>query len=229
VPEILSSALWLYRNWPGLFVALSAIVVVPYELVVLAVAHVSPLGEAHVATTALILTVVETALIAPFVSALQANAVVTIGNAQAPTLGDVIGRSLRVLPNVAAALIIAGLGMAVGWILFIIPGVILALRWAVVAQVAAIEETDWPTALRRAGQLARRSYLRILVLLLVIALVDLALTNIGAAVAGTGNRAVPVVIGIVVVVVARTFGALVTAMLYFDLRAREGVGAAGLY
>ena len=31
-------------------------------------------------------------------------------------------------------------------------------------------------------------------------------------------------VGIVIVVLTRTFGALVTAMLYFDLRAREGAG-----
>jgi len=224
VGEILASAVWLYRNWPVLFVALSAIVVVPYELVVLVVAHASPLGEGTVASTALILVLVETALVVPLISALQAHAVITIGNAQAPSFGDVIGRSLRVLPAVAAAEIIAGIGEAIGYVLFIIPGVILTLRWAVVAQAAAIEETDWPTALRRGGELSRRNYLRILGLMLVIGVVYVALTSIGAAIAGTGKGAVAVTVGIVIVVLARTFGALVTAMLYFDLRAREGSG-----
>jgi hypothetical protein len=224
VPEILVSALWLYRNWPVLFVALSAIVVIPYELVVLAVAHSSPLGQQHTTSTVLILALVETALVMPLISALQAHAVITIGNAQEPTFGDVIGRSLRVLPTVAAAEIIAGLGEAIGYVLFIIPGVFLTLRWAVVAQAAAIEETDWPTALRRSGQLARGNYLRILVLIIVVGVVDAVLTGIGAAIAGTGDRVVPVVVGIVIVVLTRTFGALVTAMLYFDLRVRESSG-----
>jgi hypothetical protein len=172
----------------------------------------------------LILGLVETALVMPLISALQAHAVVMIGNSQEPNLSDVIGRSLRVLPTVAAAEIIAAIGEAVGYVLFIIPGVILTLRWAVVAQVAAIEETDWPTALRRSGQLARRNYLRILGLIIMVGLVDAALTGIGAAIAGTGHGAVPVVVGIVIVVLTRTFGALVTATLYFDLRAREGSG-----
>jgi hypothetical protein len=229
VAEILLSALWLYRNWPVLFVALSAIVVVPYELVVLVVAHASPLGVGRVASTALILGLVETALVMPLISALQAHAVVTIGNAQSPKFGDVISRSLRVLPNVAAAEIIAGLGEAIGYVLFIIPGVYLTLRWAVVAQAAAIEETDWPTALRRGGELARRNYLRILGLMVVVGVVDVVLTSIGASIAGTGDGAVPVTVGIVIVVLARTFGALVTAMLYFDLRAREGAGATTAY
>jgi hypothetical protein len=224
VPQILASALWLYRNWPALFVALSAIVVIPYEVVVLLVTHASPLGQQHVTSTALILGLVETALVMPLISALQAHAVVMIGNSQEPNLSDVIGRSLRVLPTVAAAEIIAAIGEAVGYVLFIIPGVILTLRWAVVAQVAAIEETDWPTALRRSGQLARRNYLRILGLIIVVGLVDAALTGIGATIAGTGHSAVPVIVGIVIVVLTRTFGALVTAMLYFDLRAREGAG-----
>lgn len=222
--EILRSALWLYGNWPALFVALSAIVAIPYELLVLVLAHASPLGEQRVTSTVLILALVETALVMPLISALQAHAVVMIGDAQEPNLGEVIGRSVRVLPTVAAAEIIAAIGEAVGYVLFIIPGVLLTLRWAVVAQAAAIEETDWPTALRRSGRLARRNYLRILALIIVVGLVEAALTGVGAAIAGTGRSAGPVIVGIVIVVLTRTFGALVTAMLYFDLRAREGSG-----
>jgi hypothetical protein len=229
VPEVLSSALWLYLTWPALFVALSAIVVVPYELVVQVVAHASPLGQQNSsAGTLFILEVIDLALVAPFISALAVQAVITIGDGQTPEIGDVIRRGVRVLPVVAAAEIIVGIGVAIGLAFLIIPGVILALRWAVVAQVAAVERTDWPTALRRGAQLARRNYLRIFALLIVIALVNVTLTGIGGAIAGTRDGAVQVVVGIIIVVLTRTFGALVTAVLYFDLRAREAESG-GLY
>lgn len=232
VAEVLSSALWLYGQWPLLFVALSAIVVVPYELVVLAVANTSPLGAGDAAGTALIVGLLESALVVPLISALQVHAVVSIAEAQTPNLGNVIARSLRVLPVVAAAEIVVLLGEAVGFVLLFVPGLILALRWAVVAQTAAIEGTDWPTALRRGAQLTRGNYLRIFALLLIVGLVYLVLANIGIAIAGTGHGATQVLAGIVIVVLSRTFGALVTAVLYFDLRAREAgaqVGAARIY
>ena len=222
---MLTSALSLYLRWPLLFAGLAAVVVVPYELVVLAVAHASPLGQQNTSTgTVFVLGLVDVALVGPFVSALLVQAVVTIGDGQTPQIGDVIGRGLRVLPVVAAAEIIVGIGVAIGLALLIIPGVILALRWAVVAQAAAVERTDWPTALRRGAGLARGSYLRILVLLIVVALVELTLTGTGAAIVGTRDGVVQVVVGVVIVVLTRTFGALVTAMLYFDLRAREAEG-----
>jgi hypothetical protein len=223
--EVLRSALWLYWNWPLLFVTLSAVVIVPFELVVLAITGTSPLGEAHSTSTELIVGLAETALVVPLISALQAHAVVAIGDAHSPGLGDVFGRSLRVLPVVVAAQIIAGIGEAIGVVLFIIPGIYLALRWAVVAQVAAIEETDWPTALRRSGELARRNYWRIFGLLVISGLVEAVVTSIGSAVAGRDAGAAAVAIGIVLVVLARTFGALVITVLYFDLRARETISA----
>ena len=229
VPEVLSSALWLYLKWPLLFMALSAIVVVPYELVVLAVAHAPPLGQQNTsAGTLFILEVIDLALVGPFVSALLVQAVITIGDGRSPQIGDVVRRGVRVLPVVAAAEIIVGIGVAIGLAFLIIPGVILALRWAVVAQAAAVERTDWPTALRRGAELARRNYARIFVLLIVVALVNVTLTGIGGGIVGTHKGPVQVVVGIIIVVLTRAFGALVTAMLYFDLRAREAE-TGGLY
>jgi hypothetical protein len=53
------------------------------------------------------------------------------------------------------------------------------------------------------------------------AAVDLALAVGGGAAAGTTRRAPEVVLGIVVVTLARSFAALITAVLYFDLVARD--------
>ena len=116
--------------------------------------------------TTVILLLVAFALVGPLVSALYVNALVAIGEGRGPSIADVARQGLRALPVVAAAQIVAGIGIGVGFVLFIVPGVILALRFAVVAQVAAIERTDWPGALRRSAVLTRGNYLRILALLL---------------------------------------------------------------
>lgn len=219
---MLATAARLYARYPLLFIALALVVVAPYDLVVLAVARSSPLGQDHAsASTVLILTLVALALVAPLISALHVHALVTIAEAGRPQLRDVLKRGLRVLPVVVAAEIIAWIGIGVGLVLFIIPGVILALRWAVVPQVAAIEGTDWPTTLRRSATLASRNYLRIFGLFLLVSLITLTLSDVAGAAAGTSTHAPQVALGIGIDTLTQSFKALALAVLYFDLRARE--------
>lgn len=222
VAEILATAFWLFGRFPLQFISLALVLVVPYDIVVLIVAKASPLGQQRASTeTVLILALTAVALVQPLVSALQVQALVAIAGNEPSPLRSALSRSLPVLPVVVAAEIIAWIGIGIGFVLFIIPGVILLLRWTVVAQVAAAEGVDWPTALRRSAQLASRNYLRIFGLRVVVALVIATLTNLVAAGVGTSHHPAEVAVGIVVDVLTTTFQALVISVLYFDLRARE--------
>jgi hypothetical protein len=224
VREILSTALSMYGRYPALFLALAMCVIVPYELIVLAVTRTAPLAQqTSRVETAVILLLIQFALVGPLVSALYVKALVAIGNREPLSIVRVAIQGLRVLPVVAAAQIVAGIAIVLGLFLLVIPGVILALRFAVVAQVAAIEGTDWPGALRRGAELTRGNYLRILGLLACVYLVNATLTRLGILAAGSGDRAGPVVVGIVVATLTQSFQALVAAVLYFDLRARQVV------
>jgi hypothetical protein len=222
VTEIVRAALRAFGRYPALFALLALAVVAPYELVVLAVTGAAPLGEPNVsAATWLTLTLVDFALIGPLVSALYVQAVITMGHGEPPRLADVARRGLKVLPVVVAAQIIAGLGIGVGLFLLIVPGIILAIRWAVVAQVAAIERTDWIGALRRSAELTRGHYAHVLGLLALTSAVTLGVTLAGEAIAGNGAHAPEVILGIAVATLTRMFAALNTAILYFDLLARS--------
>jgi len=220
--EVVGSALVLYGRYPLMFAALAFAVIGPYELLVLAVTHAAPLGQQHTrASTAFVLFLLDFALVGPLVSALHVHAVSLIGTNARPRLLGVARQGVVVLPVVAAAQIIAGLGIGLGLIAFVLPGIILALRWAVVAQAAATERTDWLGALRRSRQLTAGHYLHVLGVLAITSAVDFVLAAAGTAVAGTGDHVGPVLLGIAVVTLARSFTALVTAMLFFDLLARE--------
>jgi hypothetical protein len=222
VIELVTAALSLYGRYPLLFSVLALAVVAPYELIVLALTGTAPLGQQSLSTgTAFTLFLIELALIGPFISALDVHAVAAIGDRQRPQLVDIARLGARSLPVVAAAQIVAGIGIGVGLIAFVIPGVILALRWAVVAQTAAIERTDWLGALRRSGELARGNYLHILGLIVLISLINYGIIAVGAAIAGSSSRAPGVVLGILVATITRSFAALTTAVLYFDLLARK--------
>lgn len=219
--DVVGTALALYGRSPVLFAVLALVVVAPYELVVLAVTHAPPLGQGSVsAGTGVVLQLLDFALIGPLVSALYVHGVVMLGRGERPTLVEVASRGLRVLPVVAAAQIVAGIGIGLGLLLLIVPGVILAIRWAVVAQAAAIERTDWLGALRRSGELARGSYLHVFGVILTVGIVGVLLTEVGESIVGTSAKAPQVVVGIAVATITRSFGALVTAVLFFDLVAR---------
>ncbi len=197
-------------------------VVAPYELIVLAVTGRNPFAVQHNVSTEVILSLIDFVVVGPLIAAFYIQAVQTIGHKQAPRLSKVAVRGLVVLPTVAAAQIIATLGIAVGFVAFIVPGVYLLIRWAVVAQAAAIDNDNWIAALKRSGELTAGSYLHVLGLLLSAGLIAAVITNLGLAAAGSRTTAVAIAVGIVVETIARSFVALNLAVLFFDLLARRG-------
>jgi hypothetical protein len=150
------------------------------------------------------------------------QALFAVADGDHPRPDTVFERALRVLPTVVAAAIVSGIGIAVGSVLLLIPGIYLQLRWAVVAQVAAAERGDWISALRRSGELARFNYLRIAGVLILVALITFMISAIGASIVGDSNSIAAIAVEIAVVVLLHSFASLVLALLYFDLYAREG-------
>lgn len=224
VGQIVATALELYARYPAVFVLLALAVVAPYELGVLAVTGAGPLGGRNASPgTVVTLFLFDVALVGPLISALHVHAVVTIGRHEQPHLLDVASRGIRVLPVVAAAEIVAGIGIGLGLFAFVVPGIILLIRWAVVAQVAAIEGTDWLGALRRSLELTRNNSLHVFAVLVLTTAVNLGVSEIGLAIAGTKTRPLEVVLGIAVVTLTRSFAALSTAILFFDLLARKAI------
>ena len=224
VAEIVGEALDIYQRYPLLFLTLALGVIVPYELAVLAATGEGPLATpAHPSpATTILLFLIEYALLQPLISALHIHAVIQIGEGRRPRLVQVAVRGLRVLPEVFAAVVAAGLGIGLGFLALIVPGILLALRWLVVAQVAAVDHEGWLPSLRRSGELTRGNYLHILGLLLVTALLVGAVNlAAGAIPLGSSSGAASVAVGIVARTLTASFAALALALLYFDLRARS--------
>ena len=165
--------------------------------------------------------VLDLLLVGPLISALHVNAVVEIGGHRRPQVGAVLMRGARVLPVVAAAQIVAAFGTGFGFVLLIVPGVLLLARWAVVAQTAALEDVNWITALRRSAELTTGSYLHVLGLLISVGVINVVVARVGSALSGSGASVGAVIAGIVFEMITLSFAALTSAMLYFDLRARK--------
>jgi hypothetical protein len=216
----------LYRRYPLLFAALALGVVAPYELIVLAATGSTPFGlQSGKVSTVLALSLIDFALVGPLISSLYVHAVRRIAAGEKPVVGEVALQGVRVLPTVAAAEIIATLGIGLGFLALIIPGVILLVRLAVVAQAAAIDNENWVEALRRSWKLTGGNSLHVFGLLLATGLIAIAVRDAGFAITGDRVQAWAVAVGIAVETVARSFVALGAAILFFDLVARQGTRA----
>ena len=230
VASIIAQALDLYQRYPLLFATLALAVVVPYEVAVLALTGSTTLSGAK-GGAGVLLSLLDYVLVGPLISALHIHAVALISGGGKPRLGEVAPRGLRVLPVVVAAVIASGLGIALGLLALIVPGILLSLRWAVVAQVAAMDDEGWIPALEGSGQLTRGHYLHILGLGVIVTILTAGLTlSVRAIPTGGGAAAGSVALSIATHTLTASFSALTFAILYFDLRARRAglpAGASG--
>ncbi len=218
----------LYVRHLALFLLLAGLLVVPFDVILLVIVnsgHASSLSSAQ-STELIISGLVDVMLVIPVVSALQVHAVALAGEGESPHLGSTLRRALPALPVVVAASIIAAIGFVAGLVLLVLPGIWLWLRLYVVAQTAAIEGGDWPTALRRSFALTRGSTWRVLGLLIVVYLINLTLQNVAGATAGSATTTLQDIVVVVIGLLSQSFSGLLGALLYFDLRAREAAAVA---
>ncbi|MGB9184521.1 MAG: hypothetical protein WCB67_10670 [Solirubrobacteraceae bacterium] len=226
VSEVIGDALRCYARHPLLFAEITLAVVMPYALVVYLAAHDGLLGQRHAnASAGLIVVLLDVLLVGPLISALHIHALTEIAQRREPRLLDVFSRGLRVLPVVAAAQIVASLGVGLGLVAFIAPGVFLYARWGVVAQAAAVDRVDWRNALRRSAELAAGSYWHVLGVLFTVGVFNALLDGAVGALVAPSATGVQVLVGIAAETLTLSLGALTGAMLFFDLRARQATRA----
>jgi hypothetical protein len=226
IGEMLTAAFALYWRLPILFLAFAAIVVVPYELIVLAIAGNGPFTQGHlgfVGSKAFLLA--NSFIVTPLISALHVQAVREVGEGGRPTFAATFRKSLPRLPVVAVAAGISGVATGLGGLAFVIPGLFLAAIWPVVAQAAALEGGSPIDALRRSFVLTRGNRWHALGLVICAGLVaGVAAIPFFFAFRHSSTTAGTFAGGTALEVILRSFEALVTALLYFDLVARSRFG-----
>ena len=127
--------------------------------------------------------------------------------AVAPVIGQLLGVAL-----------VAGVGIAVGFLLIIVPGLILFTVWSVAAPVVVLERPPGLRALRRSRELVRGSGWQVFAVILVLdiaVVLGASAVQIAADAAGSG---VGIVVRVVTGVLTAPLSALAAAVLYFELR-----------
>jgi hypothetical protein len=145
-----------------------------------------------------------------------------IGDGSRPRLLPTFHGSLRTLPVVAIATGISSVAILVGFFALFIPGALLTARWAVVAQTAALDGGGWKDSLQRSADLTRDYRWHSFGLVFGAAVIAFVPSfGLGAIFGQTDTTAASFVVGTVLQVLFRSFVALTTALLYFDLKARH--------
>lgn len=218
--ELIGATFTLYRRYPWLFIVLAGVVVVPFDVISLLGEPGGPLHGAARVIVAQALSVADFALVVPLISALHVFAVEDVRQGREPDLASVGRRGVASLRVVSPAVFLSWLGITLGFIALIVPGVLLALRWAVVAQTGALGATGWRNALERSAGLTEGNRGHVFGLFVLVGVIDLIPVGIHLAVFGTALTVGSFVVSTGFSILTSSFTALAVAFLYFDLMAR---------
>jgi hypothetical protein len=134
------------------------------------------------------------------------------------TVGQLLRAVTPVLGQLILVGIIAGVGVVIGFILIIVPGLILITIWSVAAPVVVLERPGALAALARSRELVRGNGWQVFGVIFVLdifVVIAASAIELAADSAGSGAGIIaPVIIG----VLTAPLSALAAAVLYFELR-----------
>jgi hypothetical protein len=216
---VIREALDLYKKH---FVHLFLVAFVIYAGIAILSAVASAIGGV------LVIVVLPLAIIGLFlVQAALVEAVTDIRDGRVDmTVGETLSRGASRIGPVAGAGILAGIGIAIGLVLFIIPGLILLTWWSVIVPVIVIEGRGVLDSFSRSRQLVRGHDFQVFgVIVLEILLLIVAGIVLGIILAALPSGVQSFISNIISGSITGPFSALITTLLYFRLKeAKDGAG-----
>jgi hypothetical protein len=158
-------------------------------------------------------------------------------NGKRPAISQSLAVGLRAFLPLIGIAILGGLGVIVGFVLLIVPGIVLMVVWSVVAPAYVAESRGVLEAFSRSVELTRGNRWRIFALGLIyfvaIILMSLVIGALGGVVTVAAREAGPLVTAVVVNPLYNALSAMIgatgAAVLYVELRrAKEGLGVDAL-
>ncbi|HJP65287.1 MAG TPA: glycerophosphoryl diester phosphodiesterase membrane domain-containing protein [Actinomycetota bacterium] len=237
VGEIISAAFDVYIKNAGRLLLIVAIVVVPLSILSYLLTNVVLGGTTKTVIIGnqtqevvergffvALLAILVGAAITVVISAILQAAILR-GAAQA-TLGDPVDVEasyrwgLRRFGSILLVSILVGLSVAIGFILLIIPGIFLLVKLSVAIPAVVVEDKRGREAMRRSWDLTATHFWHVFGVIIVAFLITAVVGAIFAAI-GSGNDVVGVIFSTVGQILVAPFSALVTVLLYLDVRARR--------
>ena len=229
ITALFGDSLGVYLRHALVFILLSAAVVVPVHLIVLGVGleqFTAAYDESPSAAEAAVPTVVSFLVIAPLITAICIHALRAVAAGGRPSAGPSFVAGFEAFTPLFFAIVLAAVGIVLGLLLLIIPGIYLAVRWFFVPQAVVLEDARGPDALTRSSAVVQgfwwRTFGLVIMVNLAAALPTLVLAAPFTAIASSSDRAVWAMLGTICAeTVTAPFVALFSTLLYYDLRSRR--------
>jgi hypothetical protein len=227
--DLLGTAIAVYRrNFPTIF-AIAAAIVVPVQLIVSGIGMeelAAPYERSTDTAEMLVTTAVSFLVVAPLIAAATIHVLQELSRGERPHAGRAIQVGLDVFAPVFLAVLLAGLGIAIGLAALILPGIYVAVRWLFVPQAVVVGQARGVDALRQSWALTQgfwwRAFLVILLANLIAFLPGILVVSPFDALAESADRQWISLAGMTLAeVITAPFVALVSTLLFFDLRSRR--------
>lgn len=115
-----------------------------------------------------------------------------------------------------------GIAIAIGLILLIVPGLILMTIWAVTSPAIVLEGKDGISAFGRSSELTRGERMNVFLTILVVFVITIVISFIVLAIGASLSTGILIALSILVSTLVQPIGALVAAVLFFDLGGGSG-------
>jgi hypothetical protein len=238
IGEILSTAFDIYKNNVATLLLLIAVVVVPLSFIGALITEVAasptestveilgqPVTTSEPRTLAVLIAATVIAVAIGVIIWAISEAAILRGAAQA-TIGDPVDIEasyrwgLRRFGSVLLVALLVGLAVAIGFVLLIIPGLILIVLLSVSIPALVVENLRGTEAMKRSWNLVSGHFWHALAVILIAAIITGIVGGLIGALGGD-NWVVRWIFSAIAQIVTVPFTAIVSVVLYFDLRARR--------
>jgi uncharacterized membrane protein len=247
IGRVLERAYIAVRNNPGVILALALLIgavpglVLTYLFVQMGLGSPEAMASGVISPSAMIGPILVMSVISVVISALVQGALtratVVASEGGKVSFGDSLSTGLRVALPLIGLAIVSAIGIMLGLILLIVPGIILALMWSVAVPALVVERIGIFEALGRSNALTKGAKWRIfgLAVIIIVAywLLSLILGIVGlagyAANSVTGMSAANLIGGVVLGTILNTAWGTIQPSLYVELRQwKEGTDVQSL-
>ncbi|MEJ7790119.1 MAG: hypothetical protein WKF29_09580 [Thermoleophilaceae bacterium] len=229
--ELLRDALTCFFRYPGTLLLVGLAIVAPVEIIVSGVGLgqlSAPYQDTASRTAGLVSAATGFFVTAPLLTAAVVHLLAQAAAGEQPRAGSSLQAALDAFPRVFAAVLLAGAGVLLGLALLVVPGVYLFVRWYFVSQAVVIESETPVGALRHSSEVVESFWFRtagivLLANLLVALVVVVVLIPVEAIAQAADREAVSLAGTIAVETVTVPYVAVLSTLLYHDLRARRAI------
>lgn len=211
IGSVISRTFSIYADQASVLLPAAAVVFVAIGIVTALLVVIAPV----LAIVAFIVILIGTTLYTGMVVELVAD--VQDGRRDA-TVGQLLQAATPVIGQLILVGIIAGIGILIGFILIIIPGLILITIWSVAAPVVVLERPGAFRALGRSRELVRGNGWQVFGVIVVLVIGVRIVAGIIEAIGDAGGTGVGIVVRVIVEILLAPLSALAASVLYFELR-----------